>query len=42
MQFKTQHVIFAIAFIALLFMLSKQQVFGPKKEACCGNKIGGY
>lgn len=36
MQFKTEHVIFAIAIIALLFLLSKKNFGSPKKEACCG------
>lgn len=35
MNFKTEHVIFAIAAVGLLFMLSRQR---PKKEACCGMK----
>lgn len=34
MQFKTEHIVFLIAFLALLFLLSKKQT---KKEACCGN-----
>lgn len=38
MQFKTEHVIFAIAAVGLLFLLSKQKSSMGKKEACCGMK----
>lgn len=38
MQFKAEHVVFAIAAIGLLFLLSKQNSSSSmgKKEACCG------
>jgi hypothetical protein len=43
MQFKAEHVIFAIAALCLLFLLSKQSFssysMGGKKEACCGARM---